>query len=99
MVRAIQYLFPGIVKEKRVRFMDTVAKTALNTMIRRFQNQPTKLNYICALLLDSDSGMIDAMMPHVINVCGHLIKAKRSDPDTPIGRHCQASMLSSLLKL
>ena len=83
MARAIQYLFPGIVKEKRVRFMDTVAKTARNTMIRKFQNQPTNLNYICALLLDSDSGMIDAMMPHVINECGHLFKAKRSDPDTP----------------
>ena len=65
MARAIQYLFPGIVKEKRVSFMETVAKTARNIMIRRFQSQPTNLNYICALLLDSDSGMIDAMMPHV----------------------------------
>lgn len=50
----------------------------------RLTRQTYDYNYLYALLMDPDYGVVDGMVPDVMQRCPQLFKSKIKDPDLPL---------------
>ena len=59
-----------------------VAQVAMSLF--KYSSQAYDYNYIYALLMNPEHGMMDGFVPDVMTRCPQLMKAKNSNPDTPM---------------
>ena len=62
--------------------VDKLFKMTIQTVLNSSE-EVYDMRYTHALLLNSELGLMDGLMPDALSRCPHLFKANTHDPDTP----------------